>query len=765
MASTQPGEGVSAGADGRIRRRYGSIMSRRPLPVRFDHGDPPPSALRRIIHWWRYGSYHADEDLLGVIDAAIDSLTTQIKAAEGVLTGSRRDRLDALRTELNAELNDEVPELAVLLGIEAKIHALFPPAVQRRRAWMIEERFRRVAPGHAADYWTAVRGDTTLAEEHEDRVRRADEAVASATAAQTRATEALASADEALAKAKADHGDASAEAGAAQTARDGAADENGVAERMLAGALLERDLVNARCELERIQARLRGAERAGRERPGDAATAAGLIETLRQEATEAQSRVDAAAAAVQVHAAAGEGESEAGSPPADGSAETDAAAAGGAVIDAEAQALLGYIHNAYLMGIARERAVRDLMRWLMMRFWSANVVLLLVLAFAWILLEAFTEGQYAPLIIGLFAIAAIGRVGATMSVVQRLQRAIANNVLAHDPIQELTRLRTGKNGINVALFSGGVFALLTYAFFASGVPALLGLDDGAAPAIGTIQDDAQAEAQQQVVSQNIARAARDLDDQEQRVRQLEAELREARGTTAGDTPDETGDTPGADQPPREDGAPAGADADRIAQIEAQLAEATAVLEQRRSSLAVAAAAAAPPASEPVANEPQEAAEDPVTGDSDPPADEAGENASTAEPAGNDSAASVTADNVAAGNATADNAQAAADASANVQADNVQADDDKPDGDPAAAPVAVEMSPDAGDQCNAKEACDPFVRLALALGLNEREDFFKLLIWAFIAGFAERLVPDALDAIANRSARRRRRQDGLDDETA
>jgi len=786
MASSQS---ASAAADGRIRRRYGSIVSRRPLPIRHDLGNPPPPLWRRFIHWWRYGSYHPDEDLLGVIDAAIDSLTAQIKAAEGILTGPRLASLDALRQELNVELSDEVPELSVLLGIEAKINALYPPAVQRRRAWMIEERFRRVASGHAADYWTTDRNENRVAEQHGARLDQADHEIAAAEAAETTASAALQraaaeleAAEDAYSGALGNETEAAVDAdldrleelqendpegadtialkeqrGAllplrarARAARDAlpivqAAKD--VASWVLERSRLDRTLVAARYEVERIQARMRGTDRAAREAPGGAPAAADATASVAEELTKAQRSVNEAAAALEAH----EETRPQGVPgPAPGSA-AGAGVSGGAApagsslpFDADSQSLLGYIHSAYLMGIARERAVRDLMRWLMMRFWTANLIFLLSLFAAWGLVTLLTNSgyQYHALISGLFVIAVIGRIGATMSVVQRLQRAVGTNVLANDPIQELTRLRTGKNGINVALFSGGVFALLMYILFASGIPAILGLDDGAAPAISTIQEQQQEEAEQRLRSENIATRAREASQQEELVRRLEQ--RAAQAAAQGAQP--AGDTGAA------------------AALRVQLAQARARLDElRRTAVQVAAAdptgATPEQADSSVPTEPTEPEGDPpqnATSDAgneveaDLPAEDPNEaeTENAAEAVVNTASSDPSPDSNEAANAIDDS-------TSNAVVEKGPADSGaKPTEAPAQA-----GAPPLPEQCRAKDSCDPFVLLADALGLADREDFFKLLIWAFLAGFAERLVPDALDSIANRAARRRRRADG------
>gem|GEM_PF-3345056 len=798
----------------------------RPLPLAFKRGEGRLSLRRKLVHMWRYGIYHPDEDLLGVIDAAADSLVTQIMAAEAVLTGSRLVRLREIREELDLELADPVPELAVLLGIEAKINALYPPAMQRRRAWMIEERFQRVAPGQAADYWAADRVEADLDEERGDRIRRSDDAVARATARRTAAAAAAAAADAALEAAESAFAEARGgvagdddsvgakvdrlkelrgsaseddpersaleeEAGAlldageardrATAERDAAAAEKARADWALEAARLDRELVTARCDLAAAEARLRGAERAARESRSGTAGAEGqkLVESARGEVTAARTRADAAAAAVEVNAAAapeGEavpsaadepdaessgqdagssesGEQDGGDPgtPAAGAAAAAAGAGGGARIppDADAHTLLGYIHNSYLMGIAREKAVRDLMRWLMMRFWTANLFLVAGLFFIWGVIEL-ASSQFEnllALVVGLFFLAAVGRIGATMSVVQRLQRAVASNVLARDPILELTRLRTGKNGINLALFSGGVFAILMYAFIASGIPALVGLDEGLAPTLARVEQQERQEARAEALNSELNQAALRVADAQRRVEEAEQARDSAAAAGAGADDGGTADDGNAIGTGTQ-AATAPEDSESLlATAREELAQATANLNEviaRRQAATSAADAQAGPAAAGGGDSAKLGLDVPDT--------------------------PLTREQLA--------ARRQAEALHRAERQRLFAEQAEhrngllhhvrdfflgtPDPEGRAERNRAEEHQ---AQCKATEACDPFRQLSEALGLAGRLDFFKLLIWAFLAGFAERLVPDVLDSIANRAARRRRRLDGQAEEPA
>jgi hypothetical protein len=803
--------GEQSGASGAARRQTGSLISMRPLPLAFKRGEGRMSLRRKLVHMWRYGLYHPDEDLLGVIDAAADSLVTQIMAAEAVLTGSRLAQLQEIRSELDAELADAVPELAVLLGIEAKINALYPPAMQRRRAWMIEERFQRVAPGQAADYWAADRVEADLNEERGDRIRRSDDAVARATARQTAAASAAAEADAAFQSAETAYAEARGavsgddeavnprldrlaelrcsapeddseraaleqEVGplldardardSATVARDSAAADRARADRALEAAKLDRELVTARCDLAAAEARLRGVERAARETQSGSSGADGqkLVETARGEVAAARTRADAAAAAVEVHAAAlpegaaeadagGEDEAEAagGSAPAGEAGGSGTVAAPGAAggsggggripPDADAHTLLGYIHNSYLMGIAREKAVRDLMRWLMMRFWTANLFLVAGLFVIWGAIELASRQfeNLLALVVGLFFLAAVGRIGATMSVVQRLQRAVASNVLARDPILELTRLRTGKNGINLALFSGGVFALLMYAFIASGIPALIGLDEGLAPTLARVEQQERRQARAEALNSELSQAALRVADAQRRLEEAE-EARDAADGAAEGNPPADGNATGTGAPTTTSGdseALLGTARQELAQATANLND---VLARRQAAASAADAEQAQAA----------------------PAASGGTKLRLAVPDRPMTREQLIARRQAEALHAAERRRLLAEQAEHRNGLLHHVRDfflGTPDPEGRAERDRQEEHQ---AQCKATEACDPFRQLSDALGLAGRLDFFKLLIWAFLAGFAERLVPDVLDSIANRGARRRRRQDEGED---
>lgn len=124
------------------------------------------------------------------------------------------------------------------------------------------------------------------------------------------------------------------------------------------------------------------------------------------------------------------------------------------VLLADLEALIDQISLIYQARLAREKALAILKR----NLFLTGIVL------TWGILFVIYSYQLATT----FAvIVASGMVGAVMSIFRRIQ--VTQITPISDPVVELSSLEHGKIGIWLSMFSGGVFAVVLYILFASGL--------------------------------------------------------------------------------------------------------------------------------------------------------------------------------------------------------------------------------------------------------------------------------------------------------
>lgn len=130
----------------------------------------------------------------------------------------------------------------------------------------------------------------------------------------------------------------------------------------------------------------------------------------------------------------------------------------GPFVRRQTRTLMDVIHSNYLVNIGREESVKRLKAII---FAAGATLLAIGLAIG--------LGTGSPLLQGLLLLAGAGTVGSFLSIMNRLQRAVAKDAMEEDGVFELIGLRTGWVGIIASLLLGGMFALVLYLVVAAGM--------------------------------------------------------------------------------------------------------------------------------------------------------------------------------------------------------------------------------------------------------------------------------------------------------
>ena len=345
--------------------------------------------------------------------------------------------------------------------------------------------------------------------------------------------------------------------------------------------------------------------------------------------------------------------------------------------------------------------------------WFGFFVAVAIVAATKIIEAAGWDRGHGPLISAFVLVLLASRSGAIVSIGRRMSDDNLGIGPSEDSIFTIASLGSGKNGLRLALLSANAFGLVVFAIFASGLPSVLGLNGGIAP---VFRDAAlNAERAKAEADANTAGALRERNAfvtaycsaHPGAVPPLDAGAATT-GTTPGESPKGGG---GAS-------AKAGA-ADRRPNAEPPTGRAA----------DGAGSASGPPLAK--------AERDAVPGKPGKAGLPTGGQGAPA--AGTPSDPSVkTAARVPDCSADALRALAAA----------VEVIDGMAKASAADLQTAAALSPTGGSASDLW-----FVHMTSAMGLQSVPDFFKLLVWAFVAGFFEQIVPDMLDGLAARAKKK------------